>query len=175
MTASTFTAYDPSGHLVAGNSTVLAVDAIANINAPTAAELNTTGAVAIQCAMEEFGITTDVSWRERKKLCDKIATQSPGNRTFGMSSELRITLDDPQGDEQRALDKFVIDGVVYLVHRPGKPHTAPFVAGDKVQVVKAIVGAVDLAPINTDEGAEYDAVVQVGIQEMNDGLLVSVA
>lgn len=169
---STPTFYAPTGSPIAGNTTVAVADAIADIDAPTAAECN--DSVFIECAVETFGVTTNVSWISRKKLCDVVATQRPGNRTYNMEA-MNLVLSDPQGATQAAADLFVDDAIVYVVQRLGKTHDDPFTAGDKVVVYQCVVGAVDLAPTTTDEGAEAQATVQLGVVAKSEGLFVEVA
>lgn len=172
MTVTTITQYGPDGTPTAGNSLVGVVEAIADINAPTLAELD--AGMAFECALDVFGITKEVSWQSRKKLCDRISTQRPGQMQYGFSSDLRVTMEDPQAD-QPLLAKFVEGATVYLFHRPGMDHDTPLASAQKVQVVKGIVGSVTIGEINTDEGQEYEAVVSLGVQDMNDGLLVAIA
>lgn len=171
MSVPTF--YSPNGSPVAGNSTIVVVDAIADLDAPKLTELNAAGSVTIQCAIENFGVTTDVKWIERKKLCDKIATQRPGNRSYSMDA-IELTLDSPQGAQQIAAAKFVEDATLYIAHRPGKDHKAAIAAQDKVIVYEVIVGSADMKPISTDEGEEYRLVVNLGVIRKSSGLLVTV-
>lgn len=170
MSSPTF--YSPTGSPIAGKTTVAVADAIADIDEPTAAECN--DSVFIECAIETFGVSTDVSWISRKKLCDTVATQRPGNRTYSMES-MTLVLADPQGGTQAAADLFVEDGTVFVVQRIGKDHDTAFVSGDQVVVYRCVVGAIDLAPTTTDEGAEASAVVQLGVVAKSEGLFVEVA
>lgn len=155
--------YDPDGVATAGNSQIGLAPTIVDINAPTLAELQ--AGTTFECATEAFGSTTDVSTTSRKKLCDKVATQRPGARTYQVEA-LRITLDDPQSETGNELmDKFGVDDTVYLWHRPGLPHADELAAGQKVQVIKAIVSSVDLANVTTEEGEEYEFVVNLAVQD----------
>lgn len=163
--------YGPDGTTTAGNSQIGIVDAIADLNSPTALEL--ANATVIQCALEEFGSTTEVSYRTRKKLCHKKGQQRVGERNYGTIT-LTITLDDPQGAAQAATDKLAEDNEVFIYHRPGKDDTELPVAGDKVQTLRGFVASNDLAPITNEDGAEYEAIIQIAVVERNTGLLVPV-
>lgn len=155
--------YDPSGIATAGNSQIGIAPAVADINAPTEAEL--TAGTTFQCATEAFGSTTDASTISRKKLCNKVASQRPGDRTYNVEP-LIITLDDPQSVEGNALmDKFGLDDVVYLWHRPAVAHDEPVTSGQRVQVIEAIVSSVDLQNISTEAGEEYNFVVNLAVQD----------
>jgi len=161
---SVITVYDPAGIATAANSRIVVLPAVADLNAITVAEWN--AGLAVECATEAFGTQTNVSMVSRKKLCDPVATQRPGDRTYEMSGELRLTLDDPQAaDGLELMDKFALDDTVYLAHRPGLAHTDAAAADQRYEGLKAIVAGVDLAPISTEAGEEYEFVVQLAIQE----------
>ena len=64
------TPYAPSAKYTAGNTVIGDAPAIANINAPTAVELN--ASTTFQCATEAFGSTTNVSRGTRKMICDTV-------------------------------------------------------------------------------------------------------
>lgn len=154
--------YNPDGVATAGNSQIGLAPTVVDIDSPTVAELN--AGIVFECATEAFGSTTDVSTISRKKLCDRVATQRPGDRTYQVEP-LEIVLDDPQGDEQELMDRFGIDDTIYLWHRPGLDHDEAIEAGQKVQVIRAIVSSVDLATITTEAGEEYRFVVNLAIQD----------
>lgn len=147
------TVYDPDPVYTAGNTSVAIVKTIADINAPTLAELNVSSTVKIECAIENFGVTTDVSTVDRKKLCNRIASKSIGARTYAMD-DILIAAGDPQAENQ-ARAALPVDSIVYLVYRPGVEHTKAFTADEKVMVAKIIVGAVDDNAVTTADGEEF--------------------
>lgn len=167
----TVTVYNPDGFAVAANSMIGVTLAVANIQAPTLAEL--TAGTVFQCATEAFGSTTTVSTVERKKLCHTVAQKRRGNMSYD-DVTLTFTLDDPQGATQGLLDIFANDAKVFLFHRPGMTHTSALAATQKVQVIEAIVMNRDLAELTTNEGSEYQATVVLGVQARTD-LLVPIA
>ena len=170
MTTPVITPYNPEGIPTAGNSLVIAATALANLNAP---KLSECAGQSIQCALGEFGITKEVSWQERRKLCHTYAQEMRGRTTLGLASPLRIALTDPQ-EENAVLARFVEGALVPLIHRPGKPFADPVAVGDLVQVVRGYVGTVTLAPVTTTEGEEYEAIIDMRIRDMNSGFLVPI-
>lgn len=165
---SVISVYDPMGTPTAGNSLVAVVPLIADLDAPTVLEAN--AGTAFQCAIEEFGSNTDVSYTTRKKLCDRKGSQRIGERNYG-AIQISVVI-DPQAAEQTFLDQFVEDQVTYLLHRPGKEHTDPLAAADMVQTIKGIVASVDLQPLSTETGQEYEALISIAVDDRNAGLFV---
>lgn len=164
--------YNPMGVATAGNSLIAVVPLIADLNAPTVIEAN--AGVAFQCAIEEFGSATTVSYTTRRKLCDKKGRQRIGERNY---TEIQLTpvLDDPQSPTQELVDLFAEDQPVYLLHRPGKDHQEALAAADMVQAIKGVVALVDLTPITTENGEEYTATISIAVDDRNDGMLVPLA
>lgn len=158
---SVVTVYDPDGVATAGNSQIGIAPIILDINNPLVSELS--AGTVFECATEAFSSTTNVSNVTRKKLCDLVATERPGDRNYQVE-QLSIVLDDPQGEDQPLLDMFGLDDTIYLWHRPGMAHDAAIEDGQKVQVVQAIVASVDLAPISTEAGEEYEFLVGLSVQ-----------
>lgn len=166
------TFYDPAGVNTAGKSQIGVVTAIADIEKPTLTELS--AGTAFECAIESFGLTISASSTSRKKLCDLVATKTPGNSEYD-DLEFSFVLDDPQAATQPLLDKFTTGSTVYLYHRPGEDHDTAIATGDMVQVIKGKVMKRQLDQVTTDEGQEYSATVTIAPSEGTDILVAVVA
>ena len=162
MTVTNF--YDPDPIMTSGNSMIGVATAIADIKNPTIAEMNS--ATYFECAIEKFGVGIKTKTTERQKLCDVIATKRLGSASY---DDLPITFTiDPQATSQKLLDMLTVGSIVYLVHRPGIMHSDPVAAGQKVQVIKAIVSTRYLEDVTTKDGEEYEATVMLLPQEATD-------
>ncbi len=163
------TTYAPEAHLTAGNTVIGDAPAIADIDAPTVAELG--ASTYFQCATEAFGSSTNVSKRTRKMICDVVGTETVGSRTYQMEA-LTIMYGDPQ-DANAFIESLTLDSTHYFWVRPGKDDTEAVAAGDKVLVIKAKIDSLDLRPISTADGDEYAVVANVSVQDRTQ-LLVTV-
>ena len=158
-----YTSFAPDARLTAGNVVIGIAPAIANINAPTLAELN--ASTAIHCSTEAFGSTTSVTKNSRKMLCDTVAKESVAKRQYGMN-DLTVMVGDPQDAAATTfLGLFPIDGTVFLWIRPGKDDSAALAAADKVQVIKAKVDSVDLRAVSNADGDEFAIDVKFSVQD----------
>jgi hypothetical protein len=166
----TYIDYAPSGVETIGMSKLAFVPAIADINVPKLTEIE--AGTGFECATESFGSTTSVNYKRRQKLCNKVASQRPSDRTYEIAP-ITLTMEDPQA-AQTLIDELVIDSTQFVVHRPGKDHSVPFAVGDKVQVTKVIIASVDLVPLAVEGGQEYEVSVAFSVQARSD-LLVSIA
>ena len=147
------TAYDPDDQYTAGNTVINIMPAVASatLAAVTVAEWN--AGTMIQCATEEFALTTDASTGSRKKICDKVATQRPGTRTY-QASDTVITASSPQS-ANALIEGMALDAIKYVAVRPGLADTTAAAVAQKVWVDKRQVLAVDPEPITTEEGNAY--------------------
>lgn len=168
------TVYDPDPAYVAGNSGLWIVTSIASLAAPKLTELNVAGTVKIDCAVESFGVSTDVSYVDRKMLCDTKTSKSIGSRSYAMDA-LTIMMGDPQGASNAVLTALPLDAIRYLVLRPGKAHATALAVGDKVQVVKVQVASVDLRPVSNAEGEEFAMIGNFAVMDVSVGLVAMVA
>ena len=162
------TPYAPSAKYTAGNTVIGDAPAIANINAPTAVELN--ASTTFHCATEAFGSTTNVSRVTRKMICDTVGKQRVTNREYQMEN-LTIMYGDPQ-TANTFLDSFAIGSTHYLWMRPGKV-AAPAAPADKVLVIQVTVDSKDLRQISTADGDEFACVIGVTVLNRTQ-LLVAV-
>lgn len=165
------TTYAPEAHLTAGNTVIGDAPAIADIDAPTVAELG--ASTYFHCATEAFGSTTNVSKRTRKMICDVVGTETVGSRTYGMEA-LTLMYGDPQ-EANTFIDSLALDSTHYFWVRPGADDDDAIAAGDKVLVIKAKIDSVDLRPISTADGDEFAAVVNVSVQDRTQLLVAVVA
>lgn len=165
------TQYAPEAVYTAGNTLIGDAPAIANIQAPTVAEL--TASTVFQCATEAFGSTTNVSKGTRKMICDVVGKQRVSNREYQMEN-LTIMYGNPQ-TANTFLASFTLGSTHYLWTRPGKDDDAAIEAGDKVLVIKVTIDAVDLRQISTADGDEFAAVISVSVQDRTQLLVAVVA
>lgn len=167
------TKYAPAAALTAGMTMIGDAPAIADIRAPKVTELE--ASTTIHCATEAFGSTTNVSKTSRKMICDKTASEKVGTRTYQMET-LTIMYGDPQA-ANTYVDSLIQDSVHYFWVIPGKDTdlTTNITAGDRVQVIKASVDAVDLAPVTTGDGDEFRVVLQVSVLDRTPLLVTVVA
>ena len=147
------TAYDPDDQYTAGNTVINIMPAVASATlvAVTVAEWN--AGTMIQCATEEFSMTTEAATASRKKICDKVATQRPGERTY-VASDTVIVASSPQA-ANTLVDGLTLDAIKYVAVRPGLTDSTAAAASQKVWVDKRQVLAVDPEPITTEEGNAY--------------------
>lgn len=164
------TVYNPEAVYTAGNTLIGDAPAIADIQAPTVAEL--TASTVFQCATEAFGSSTNVSKGTRKMICDTVGKQRVTNREYQMEN-LTIMYGNPQ-DANAFLDTFTLGSTHYFWTRPGTDDATAVAAADKVQVIKATIDACDLKQISTADGDEFAAVISVSVVDRTQ-LLVAVA
>lgn len=158
-------AYNPAAMTTAGRTLIAIVPAVAKLDAMTIAEAN--AGTMIHCATEAFGSTTNVSPRTRKMICDVVAVEKPGVRTYQMET-LTLMLGDPQTDND-VLDMLTLDANLVFVMRPGlkadKTGIADWAAGQKYVGIKGTVSSVDLRTITTADGDEYAAVINLAVTD----------
>ncbi|GAA2184941.1 hypothetical protein GCM10009785_34800 [Brooklawnia cerclae] len=158
--------YRPAASLTAGNTLIGIASAVADIDAMTIAEANSS--VMVQGATDAFSATTDVANQSRKMIGDKVASSKPGTRTYNMG-DLTIMLGDPQAATNEVLDLLELDAELVFWIRPGLQADADSVAavasGQKYVAIRAIVAAVDLRDISTSDGDEFAIVLKVSVVE----------
>ena len=156
----TISVFNPDGVEILGNSRVVALPAVADLDAATVAEAN--AGTAIECSIKQFGATTDVSYVDAQYLCDKVAQRRVGRREFNM--EPLVIKVDPQ--DTTAIEAiFYEDAKVTLLHRPGINHTDAFASGQQYQAVQGTVAAVDLVAVDLTEGAVYELRVALAVEK----------
>lgn len=167
--SATITEYNPDGMETAGNSRIVVIPSVADIDKITVTEWNS--GTAIECATTAFGLNVDVQMRERRMLCDKIARQTPGVRNV-TTEALVIEAGDLQADN--ALLELLAQGArVVIAHRPSIPHETAAAAGQKYEAVEVIVASQTLVALSNEDGQTYEVTHALAVQEKNDGLLAT--
>lgn len=150
------TTYDPAGTLTAGNLKVtLLPTALTDLSAPSAAVL--AAGIDIQCALENFGTSTDVGTATRRKLCDTEETERIAKRTRKLEN---LTITGDKTSEAAVLAILTEGAKIGIAARPYDTHDGAWAAGDRAWTFNATVAAVDPAPVSTTDGEEFGYVVQ---------------
>lgn len=145
------TAYVPSDMKTAGNATIILTASIADMNAPTVAELD--AGIAIECATRGFGSSTNVSTTSDQYLCDVEAREEEGARTRSLEP-IEYDVADPQAED--AVLAIADEGMVYYVAvRYGVPHGEAVAADKYVDVFKVRTTSVDRVPLATSGNGKF--------------------
>jgi hypothetical protein len=128
-----------------GNVKVSWVPAIANQAAPTAAELNATGAIDISCGIVGSGFTpgSDQTTSQDVRLCSTQVFDVPGDINYTIDDiEVIITPQDvsPTG-ENKIYDTLATGTTGFIVARWGKPFASTYATADVVDVYHVTLGA----------------------------------
>ncbi|MBB1154000.1 hypothetical protein H4281_12730 [Amycolatopsis sp. DR6-1] len=121
-----------------GRNKVSFVPSIANIAAPTAAEL--TAGTSLECLIMADGldISTDESAVQASKLCDTVDAEQPGRSKTTIQLTC-VRKDVPAEDVAWTLLQRDLTG--YLAVRRGVAHDTAFATGDKVEIYPVKFGA----------------------------------
>lgn len=128
---------------------------IANVAAPTVAELSAGGVLELSCLVTAndfaLGPTGDNEIND-PALCSESNSTAPGRTNYeGAMNFFRWI---PAGEDD-AWNTFTGKGIAgYLVHRIGKHHTASYAATDEVQVFGVITGTPSPVAPAADGGYE---------------------
>lgn len=131
----------PDGIDAGGKGTVQFVPAIADVSAPTLAEIN--AGFPMQCAIYAWNMTGEQATRQELRYCSTQAIESLG--------QTQITIDpveyvyDPQNPEETTgpyahYGKLAEGTTWFVVDRRGLDQDEPFAAGQVVDVVKVTAG-----------------------------------
>ncbi|MGC4151497.1 MAG: hypothetical protein QM628_00265 [Propionicimonas sp.] len=126
-----------------GNVKTVVCTAIANINAPTLAELTGGTVKDISCYITAggFALTLEQEPIADDRECDTFTAQQPGRVSAGSPT---VTVIDNTGTSLEATSNDgvgALTGTVYIVRRYGLPHTTAFAATtQKVDVFVCKVG-----------------------------------
>lgn len=143
----------PDGIDAAGRSSVVWVPAIADLTAPTVAEIN--AGTHLSCAVDAFPVSLDVPTATRMKYCYKQPVQTPGKPSFSVGP---LVFDaDPQGIDTTgayAHQEVLVTGAKgYLLDRRGLDFDVAYAAGQKGTIYPATVSGwrdVDIDTSSTD-------------------------
>ena len=142
----TITIPAPDGIEAAGRGAVLFVPAVADLTAPTMAEMS--AGIALQCALDAFPTSLDQPTTTRTKYCMKQGVQSPGKATYSVGP-LVVDWDHQSLDStgKYAYQEDLVEGAKgYLIDRRGLDHDAAWAAGQIVTIWPVTIGA----PIDVD-------------------------
>ena len=157
------TKYDPDDTYTAGTTLIAILPAVASKAGAKLIEVN--AGYEIQCAIEELGMTTNANTQTRKKICNKVGTQSPGEKTYEASDTVLVA-ENPQ-DESALMDLLVEDAIVWIAVRPGMADDVAPAAAQKIWLDKRQVLSVDPEPITTESGNTYQWRVKWLVKDRN--------
>ena len=150
------TQWNPATKISRGNIAVGIATSIANISAPTSAELN--AGFGLDCAITTFNGTSSTDSESIDWLCDPASEQIPGSTTHSIDD--LVIKGSGQADTTliTALD---IGDTIYIWRRDGIDHATAPASGQYVWVWKCIVTSIDpLEGSNTFIGITAHVTVQ---------------
>lgn len=130
--------WNPSTQTSRGNISVGVAPAIADINAPELAELDT--GIGLDCSIQTMNGTSTTSTESIDWLCDPASETLPGSTTH--------TIDDLVIKGTGQADSTLVSGlsvgdVVYIWRRDGLAHDTALAAAQLVWVWKVIITSID--------------------------------
>lgn len=132
------TQWNPSTQISRGNISVGVAPVVADINAPTTAEL-TTG-TGLDCSIQTFNGTSKTDSDSIDWLCDPASEQLPGSTTHSIDD--LVIKGTGQGDDD-LVQGLTIGDVVYVWRRDGLAHDTVVEDGQYVWVWKVIITSID--------------------------------
>lgn len=150
------TVYEPAGTLTAGNLRVALLQTqLADLKA-VPVETAKMG-VVIQCALENFGTSTEVNTSSRRKLCDREQRTKIASRTRSINDMVIV---GDKADKSKILTILQEDAKIAIVARPYVSHETEFAQDDEVWTFNATVSSVDPAEITTGDAEEFSYLVK---------------
>lgn len=134
------TPWNPATKISRGNIAVWLVEAIADINAPTATAVG--AGVAIDCAITTFNGTSSTDSETVDWLCTTESETLPGATTHSIDD---LLIKATGQADQAIIEALAIGDTVYIVRRDGMVHDTAPAAGQMVWVWKCVVTSVDPA------------------------------
>lgn len=132
------TQWNPSTKISRGNVSVGVSPAVADLEAPELAELDTGS--GLDCSIQTFNGTSSTDSESIDWLCDPASEQLPGSTTHTVDD--LVIKGTGQADDDLITDLNVGD-VVYIWRRDGLAHDAALAAAQKVWVWKVIITSID--------------------------------
>lgn len=132
------TQWNPSTQISRGNISVGVAPAVADIDNPTLAELDT--GTGLDCSIQTFNGTSSTDSESIDWLCDPASEQLPGSTTHSIDD--LVIKGTGQADDTLVEDLAVGD-VIYIWRRDGLAHDTALAAAQKVWVWKVIVTSID--------------------------------
>ena len=137
------TAWNPATKVSRGNVAVNIATAIADIDTPTVAELDT--GTGLSCSINTFNGTSSVSSETIDWLCTTESEQLPGSVSHAIDDLVIKTTGQADTTLVMALK---VGDVIYVWRRDGIPHDDPVVAGQFVWVWRCVITSIDPAEAN---------------------------
>lgn len=132
------TAWNPSTQISRGNVAVGVSPAVADINDPALAEINT--GIALDCAIQTHNGTSSSDSETIDWLCDPASEQVPGSTTHSMDD---LVIKGTGQDDEDLINALNVGDIVYLWRRDGIPHATAPAVGQRVWVWKVIITSID--------------------------------
>ena len=152
--------WNPSTQISRGNISVGVAPAIADINAPELAELQT--GIGLDCSIQTFNGTSQTSSESVDWLCDPSSEQLPGSTTHSIDD---LVIKGTGQEDDDLIAGLNVGDVVYIWRRDGLAHDAALAAAQLVWVWKAIITSIDpLEANNTFIGVTAHITVQARSQ-----------
>ena len=150
------TQWNPATKISRGNITVGIATAVANINSPTASELN--AGFGLDCAITTFNGTSSTDSESIDWLCDPASEQIPGSTTHSIDD---LVIKGTGQADTTLISALDIGDTIYIWRRDGLDHATAPAAGQYVWVWKAIITSIDpLEANNTFIGITAHVTVQ---------------
>lgn len=117
------------------------VPAIANVLAPTLAELNAAGSVALSCYFTGVNLGTEQASITDDRLCSRDTFEKPGRISDSLEPTYVYTPQDLDADDNRAYATLRQDTNGFMVARWGVDFETPFEAGQLLDLYPVTCGA----------------------------------
>lgn len=153
-----------------GNIRLTYAPAVANIAAPTVAEL--TAGTDLECLVTADGlsISVDEEVTSIPKLCETSNSQAPGRATYGVT--LTLVRQDVEAEDV-GWTTLTRGTSGYLVMRYGVAHDQAWAAGDKVQVFPVKFGERRPQQPEANGATLFQSQAYVGKQPALDGVVAA--
>jgi hypothetical protein len=132
------TQWNPSTQISRGNISVGVAPAVADINDPTLAELDT--GTGLDCSIQTFNGTSSTDSESIDWLCDPASEQLPGSTTHTIDD---LVIKGTGQADTTLISSLNIGDVVYIWRRDGLAHDAALAATQLVWVWKVIITSID--------------------------------
>lgn len=153
----------PPGVKARGKIAVAFVFAVANIQAPTLAEVTASGGITISCYLTDFNVTNSQNKGADTRLCSEQQYETLGDSTFSIDDLVYIM--DPQVNApDTAKAKLAPGSNGFLIPRYGlSARTADWAAGQFVDVLPVTLGDRVKSRTTTDEFGKFAYTQHVAI------------
>lgn len=131
-----------------GNSLVLILPAVADLKAPTVAEVTAAGAVDISCYLtsDGFNPSLDEQVVSDERLCDKETREAPGRKQRGLEVTYIDNTNNPVADINAAKETLLESSDHVILYRRGLPYEDAVAAGQTVSLYRIKAGAYNDLP-----------------------------